>query len=86
VWQASITIARDDADYPAYIVLDSRTLNYPIIILYTEGRVLAATHTARFVSAHEVVTLRPPIDYRWSDAVLRRFYHPRVAAVINLPD
>lgn len=76
----------DNEGYPVNVVLDSWTPNYSIVILYTEVCVPAAIHAACFVSAHEVVTLRLLIDYRWLDAVLRRFYHPRVAAVTNPPD
>ena len=40
------TIARNDGDYPAQLVLDSWTPNYPVVIPYTEGCVSVSTHTA----------------------------------------
>ena len=43
------TIARDDGDYPAHLVLDPWTPNYPVVIPYTEEYVLVAVHTACFV-------------------------------------
>ena len=40
------TIAKDNADYPAHLVLDPWTPNYPVVIPYTEGCVPAAIHAA----------------------------------------
>lgn len=46
------TIARNASDYPAQLVLDTWTPNYPIVIPYTEGYVLRVIRVTRLLTKH----------------------------------